>query len=1062
MTSWLLPTAYALSGLAGLVYEVSWTRWITLVLGHGLAATSTVLAAFMGGLALGAAAAGRWAPQLTASRALQVYAAIEIAIATLALMVPLSLGVVTPLLATTYREGDGGALFSFARLALCMALLLPPAALLGATFPLAIRGLAQDAHDVPPGAGRLYAVNTLGAAAGALLSGFIWLPAWGLARTLALGVAASLTAAGLALLARRGHRRARQPVARPSVTGVSGGARTRPHRSALAASASTVPHAGTFSLAAVIVSLTGFVTLSAEIAWTRLVALVIGPSTYAFAATVSAFIGGLAIGALVASAIVRRVRDQTLTLGVVLGIAAAAAAFAASVAGTWLPRRLMMDFIDAPLGALLPGHVLMVALLIVPTAAALGTAFPLALAWVGRDAAPVRRIGWLYVLNTLASVAGSLVTGFVAIPYMGLERTLQGVSMLIASAAVMVAARHTRSSAARAAVALPALAAVGISLTGARWDRELLASGSYKYAADISSEDVETVLRAGTLVYYKDGPTGTVSVRRLTGQLSLSIDGKVDASTSGDMLTQKLLAHLPLLLHEHPKHVAVIGLGSGVTVASALSHPIDAVDVLEISPEVAEASRLFVDRTAFPPSSPLDDPRTRLLVVDGRTHFLLSQRRYDVVVSEPSNPWMAGVAALFTREFFAAALERLAPRGVLCQWVNTYDISTEDLRSVVGTFASVFPHVTLWLVGEGDLLMLGAREPFDDRLEAVPMAWRRPRVADDLRSVGVIEPFSVWSTFLGGTAAAVRFSAGAPIQTDDRMALEFSTPRALRTASRPNVAQLRASVSPTEQPPAIAAAWADADGDALAHRAAMLRQAGAYEGAYQAALDAIDADPRHVGAFGTVVDAAVASGRHIEALAALQALATRHSDRPEPHLALSRLHAARGSLDDAARAATDAIQRAPTDPDGLEQLASVFADASDARRLDGVVAALLGQHASRAGTHYYRASLAFMKGDLAAAEAAAREALRLAPEHARAQNLLGAIRATRGETDAARQAFTDALRLDPRDPTTYQNLALLELNAGNQLVAARLFAEALSLDPTSAAARDGLDRANAR
>jgi spermidine synthase len=1044
---WLLP-AYALSGLAGLVYEVSWTRWLALVLGHGLAATSTVLAVFMGGLALGAAVASRWATRLTPARALQVYATIEVAIALFALVVGRGLGMATPLLTVTYREGDGGALFGFVRLALCAGLLLPPAALLGATFPIAIRGITSDAHDVSPGAGRLYAANTVGAAAGAVLSGFLWLPLWGLTRTIGVGVAASLAAAGFGLLA--GRRAGRGPVSgRP--------ADAPPRKPAPAAFAGPAPSAGPFSLAVVIVLLSGAVTFAAEIAWTRLVALVIGPSTYAFAATVSAFIGGLAIGALAASALARALRDRTIALGAVLGIAAVAAALSAALAGTWLPRRLMTDFIDAPLGALLPRHVLMVAALIVPTAAALGTAFPLTLAWVGRDAGSIRRIGWLYGLNTLASVGGSLVTGFVVIRIMGLERTLRGVSVSIACAAVLVAARYARSWTGGAAMALPALAAVGLGLAGPRWDRELLASGAYKYAADIASEDVETALRAGTLAYFKDGPTGTVSVKRLTGQLSLAIDGKVDASTAGDMLTQKLLAHVPLLLHERPTQVAVIGLGSGVTVASALTHPIESVDVLEISPEVAEASRLFADRT----ESPLDDPRTRLLVADGRTHVLLSRRRYDVLVSEPSNPWMAGVAALFTQEFFAGALERLAPRGVLCQWVNTYDISTEDLRSVVGTFASVFPHVTLWLVGEGDLLMLGAREPFDDRLEVLPKTWRRPRVADDLRTVGVMGPFGVWSTFLGGTGAAARFSAGAPIQTDDRMALEFSTPRALRTAARPNVAQLRASVLSTEQPAAIARAWADADGEALAHRAAMLRQAGAYEGAYQAALDAIDADPHHAGAFGTLVDAAVGSGRHVEALAALQALATRHPDRPEPHLARSRLHAARGELDEAARAATDAIQRAPAAPEGLEQLASVFADASDARRLEGVVAALMRQDPSRAGAHYYRASLSFMTGDLAGAEAAAHEALRIAPDHARAQNLLGAIRATRGEADAARQAFADAMRLDPRDPTIYQNLALLELQVRNHAAAARLFAEALSLDPTSAASRDGLVRAKA-
>ena len=191
------------------------------------------------------------------------------------------------------------------------------------------------------------------------------------------------------------------------------------------------------------------------------------------------------------------------------------------------------------------------------------------------------------------------------------------------------------------------------------------------------------------LEYYKEGASSTVSVRRLTGTTSLAIDGKIDASNAGDMLTQRLLGLLPVLApRPAPQDIAVIGLGSGVTVGSALAPgTVRRADVIEISPEVVEASRFF-DRES---GAPLSKPGVRLIVGDGRSHLLLTPQRYDVIISEPSNPWMAGVAALFTREFFEAARARLKPDGLLCQWAHTYDISPDDLQSIVRTFASVFP-----------------------------------------------------------------------------------------------------------------------------------------------------------------------------------------------------------------------------------------------------------------------------------------------------------------------------------------------------------------------------------
>ena len=326
--------------------------------------------------------------------------------------------------------------------------------------------------------------------------------------------------------------------------------------------------------------------------------------------------------------------------------------------------------------------------------------FRLALALVDdRTASAVGRFGTVYAINTIGSVGGSLAAGFLLIPWFGLEVTLRVVTgcLLMATLIVLVAAAMSRAMRV-AGVAMSATAILMVTFTPP-WNRELLASGAYLYAPFApKGVDLEAMLGAGSLLYYREGASATVSVKRLTGTTTLAVDGKTDASNRGDMLTQKLVAHLPLLLHDNPRDVAIIGLGSGVTVGAALRHPIARADVIEISPEVVEASASFIIENRHA----LADSRTHLLVGDGRSHLQLSRRRYDVIISEPSNPWIAGVAALFTREFFLTARDRLAPGGLICQWANAYNISDSDLRAIVATFQSVFPHGTAWLVGADD------------------------------------------------------------------------------------------------------------------------------------------------------------------------------------------------------------------------------------------------------------------------------------------------------------------------------------------------------------------------
>jgi spermidine synthase len=1045
---WLFLIAYTSSGLAGLIYQVCWTRLLTLSIGHTTGAASAVVAAFLGGLAVGAAAAGAFASRLTRRQALAVYALLELSVAAAALLLPLEMRAFSPLLAWAYADGASAVLFPTVRLLACLVMVFVPATALGATFPMAIRWFASEAQDRASAGGALYALNTAGAALGAVLAGFVLIPRFGVSGTTWIGVASSLFAAILVLaVARR----------------VSDPARATSPRTAPAGRTSSRTAAARVSepqwLAALILGLSGFAALVHEIAWTRVLTMVFGPTTYAFSATLAAVITGIAVGSGAGAWMVARTRRPSSWLILVLAAAAAAGILTSSMAGGPLPRSVAEQIAQAPnlFSELIWRGGLLTAALILPTSVLVGAAFPLALAMIddpSRSAA--RQFGSVYAINTVGSVAGSLAAGFVFIPALGLEHTLRIVTVCLLLAAVLVLSFAQLSRQRRTAGALASAAAIAIMVTSAPWDRELLASGLYMYAPFVpKGVEIEPLLKAGSLLYYREGAAATVSVKRLTGTNTLAVDGKTDASNRGDMLTQKLVAHLPLLLHPQPRDVAVIGLGSGVTVGAVLTHPISRVDVVEISREVVEASHVFSTENR----NALSDPRTNLLIADGRSHLQLSQRKYDVIISEPSNPWIAGIAALFTREFFLTARDRLAPGGLVCQWANAYNISDADLRAIVATFRSVFPDGTAWLVGADDIVLIASDSALDDRIAALGERWQRPGVADDLRQVGAVEPFALWSLFAAGPRELASYAGTAAVLTDDRMILEFSGPRELGARSAgENGAMLAALLDENTAPPAIRQARAAATAVQWRRRAAMMARRDAFSNAYEDYLRALRLDADDGEALDGFVRTAVITGRGSDALSWLDTLAAEDDTSPHLMVARSKLLA---SIGQHARALETANLAAATSGTAvaLPQLASLHADGGDAPALDAAVRRMRQAMPDAAATRYYEAVLTFLRGDAGGALSLAEQALGIDPKYAAAWDLIGAAHSRRGDAASARQAFLASLTFDAHDSTAYASLGVLALEAGDTAAATDYFAEALWLDADSALAREGLTRA---
>ena len=1047
----LLYLAFACSGAAALIYETTWTRLLTLFMGHTVAAASTVLAAFMGGLAIGAALAGRLSSGLDRPTAMRVYAAVEILIAVVAIALPFELELLKPLLAWAYADGSGGAAFGLVRLACALIVVTVPAVAMGATLPLVIRWQAGPADRAGRDTGLLYAANTVGAAAGAVLSGFVLLPSLGIRTTTFVGVALNVFSAGLGWWIA-----GRPATAQASSVGQPSRAADKPKKKPTPASLHR-PSVATPRLAMIALGISGCVSLILQVAWTRILALVLGPTTFAFSAMVATFISGIALGAAIGGWLSKR-RPSPWLLAASLLVSGLAAAGAAA----WAPGvpLLLADAVAAPdasFEAVVRLQSGVIAALMLPMTLAFGAAFPLAVALAAREDATVSRdVARVYTANTLGAIAGALAGGFLFVPWLGLQSTVRVAAALAVGGFAVIALTHAgrRRSAATAAIVI-AVASLAFIVLIPAWDRELLSSGAYKYAPYMQGAHRDAMLRAGSLLYYREGAAATVSVRQVTGTISLAIDGKVDASNAGDMLTQRLLAHVPLLLHTAPRRVGIIGLGSGVTLGSALRHPIERVDTLEISPEVVEASRFFDGEN----HRALADSRSRLIVGDGRSHMALGRETYDVIISEPSNPWMAGVASLFTREFFEAARSRLAPDGLICQWAHTYDISSDDLRSIVATFTSVFPESALWLVGEGDVLLIGSLTPLESRLEAVRSSWGRPGVAADLAGVDVKDPGSLLTLYAAGRAQLERYADGARIQTDDRMRLEFSAPRSIygRTTTD-NAAVLRQLALNGPMPEPVRAAWKAPS--AAANRGAMHLRAEAFKTAFDDFARAMERSPDSAAVEG-LVRAAAPTGRLGDAEGLLKQVLARDPANIAAATGLSRLIAARGDFQAAAEPLRPWFAGTARDVRAMDQLASIFADAGDRQRLAAIVSDLQRVAPDAEPTLYYAATLHFMHDRPAEAIAIGERLRARNGRHARCLNLLGAAYATLGRSDEARRAFEASIAADPRDPVAYANLGTFELQAGRTERAANYFAEALTLDPTSSPAEQGLAQAMA-
>ncbi|MBI4473479.1 MAG: fused MFS/spermidine synthase, partial [Acidobacteria bacterium] len=740
-------------------------------------------------------------------RLIRTYALLEGGIGLYNLALPILIRAADPVFGTLYASAyNSFFVLALARLVIVFLLLIVPATLMGATLPILIRFYVDHIAAVGAEAGRVYTANTWGAALGTAAGGFILIPRFGVLAALFFAVAVNLLVAITAFVLS-------QREDTDSVVQAEDGASAGPRLILFAMLAS------------------GFAALMNEVAWTRVLGLVVGPTTYAFTLMLVSMITGLGLGAAIGAYWTRR-RTTSLATFAWIEIGVAATTLALIPAFGRLPvwiGRLVTRYVDSFASIQLAEFFIFFGLMLAPTTL-LGMTFPVASRLYARSNSLLgTEVSAVYAFNTVGGILGSLVAGFFLIPAIGSQSTLATASLI----SVLTAVALWRGL-------LPAVAFLAVfagAILMPRWDPELMSSGAYKYAPYYAANlDLESVLKSGDLLYFKEGATTTVSAKKARGSVMLAIDGKVDATDSGDMTTQKMLGHLPLLLSKDAKNVAVIGLGSGVTAGAALKHPIESIDIIEISPEVVAASQFFnhVNHGA------LQDPRTRLIVGDGRNHLRYIDRRYDVIISEPSNPWMSGMASLFSQEFFTEALRKLSPSGIHCQWLHSYNMATEDLRTIIASFRSVFPHAQLWALNENDFLLLGS----PSRIEVNEATFTRnfDRVAEDLKTVQIYDTFSVLSLYLLEDQDLDTFAQSAALNTDDHPLLEFRAPQFIyANTTVENLAALTGIKRQAPRPSAVEKSIATATAENHRNKGQMYAAAESFKQAvaeFQAALSA--------------------------------------------------------------------------------------------------------------------------------------------------------------------------------------------------------------------------------
>ncbi len=777
----LLVLLFALSGVCGLIYEISWSKYLSLFIGSTSYSHMIVLATFMGGLAFGAHYLGKYADR--SPNPLKLYAILELIIGMYGALYPFLMIACEKMfisVAVGLNLASDQMFLTMLKFLLSVITILLPTFCMGGTLPVLLKLLTKSVDETGKEVATLYWVNSFGAVLGTALAGFF------LIRLYTLDGAIWIAAAVNILVGIAAYILAKDIKMEPSVSQTSEKTST------------TTKYSQSIITLAITVAIgSGFISMVYELTWIRLLTTLLGSSTYSFSVMLIAFIGGIALGGWIISIMIGRVKNLMFLLAI---CQAGAALFMLATLPLyeWLPYylwKLSMLLSNTPENFplfLFYEFLFCFALMIIPTTFS-GMSLPVVAKIAAGDMKALgKNAGNVFSLNTIGAVAGAVVTGLIFIPLLGIKQSIELGVALNAVLAIVVMMKDQRAVS-RWKIGITAtllLSGFTYRIAFPKWNENVSTVGVYRAffkEAPVSYENFFKEIEDRSTLWYKEGVTANVAVNEFTNdngnrERSLVINGKADASTENDLPTQVLLAQIPLILGQNTGDVLVIGLGSGITSGSALQHPIRSLDCVEISPEVVDCNYLFSEYN----HDFMKDQRVKVTVDDAITFVKVNPKKYSCIISEPSNPWIAGIGNLFTSEFFELCKERLEPGGVLAQWFHTYDVNSDVFKLVLRTISKSFPYVALWAPSDADMILVASMEPLQPQFDEIRKKIALPSVKKELERIQMFDVPSFLSTQLTSYTHPILTAKSDSVNSEKQPLLEFLAPLSFFTHSRLN------------------------------------------------------------------------------------------------------------------------------------------------------------------------------------------------------------------------------------------------------------------------------------
>jgi len=764
----LLLILFVISGAIGLGYQVLWSKFLLQFIGISAWSYATILCVFMSGLAVGSQWLGKISDRLPCP--LKFYCVLELGIGIYTILIYESLmsgaGDMYRMMARELLASDAPTLLlASIRAILAACVLFPPAIAMGATFPAVLKYAAREKENIGSRSAGLYAFNALGASAGALIMAFFLIPTMGLkASLMILGLGNLLLALMSFIIAKI------WPF--PKETGHTSVKEENPGS----------PEQNRWLL---LVFISGFLSFTLEIGWTRFMVLVLGSTTYSFAVVLASFIFGIFLGSILLHFFVPRMKKSIVWFGLSLSITGILVLFS-MIFYPFLPTisKTLLNLLSFDIQAFYLAELIKIMLsfaVMLPPTVFIGISIPLFLHLFADDVKRLGQIsGRIYACNTWGNVLGALFGSLILLPLLGLETLffLCALSYLLMG---LYCLYQEDKNAYRVTMSLSAIAIMFSFLLP--WDPLLFTVTPSRRNSEFQFNNIfADSIRQDKILFFEEDPAASVMVLEdidpedQTSSRLLFVNGKVDATDSGDMITQVLCAHTPLLMHNKPEDILIVGYGSGVTVGSALSHPIKSLEVVELIQKVIKASVYFEHVN----QKPLEDPRTRLIVEDAASYLITTPKTYDVIISEPSNPWIAGIGSLFTLDFYELTKDRLREGGIFLQWLQAYEISDSTVFGILKTFRQVYPFVYVFHGRNNDLFLMGSQTPLNPSLSHISERMQQPEIAKNLKLAHCEDVFTLLSTQMFSPEKISLLAAhGQRLNTKDNLWLEHQAPMEL-------------------------------------------------------------------------------------------------------------------------------------------------------------------------------------------------------------------------------------------------------------------------------------------